>query len=234
MLRSRRAWAVVAALLLPLQAAAADADACRTAGLEAERKMDLPPGLLAAIGMVETGRRDPASGQMTAWPWSINANGVDGVFATQAEAKDATMRLQGQGVRSIDVGCFQINLFHHATAFATLDEAFNPLANALYAARFLVDLRGRTGSWDSAIAAYHSSNPDHGIPYHDRVMTRWNSGAVTAVADTGLSVTVEIWRPAMAGDKIRIWVPQPAGHGPRVITIMPEALQHHPAAIAGM
>ena len=49
--------------------------------------------------------------------------------------------VQAQGVRSIDIGCMQVNLMHHPNAFATLDAAFDPLANALYAARFLTELR---------------------------------------------------------------------------------------------
>ena len=73
--------------------------------------------------------------------------------------------LQAQGVRSIDVGCMQVNLMHHPNAFASLDAAFDPTANALYAARFLNTLYGISGSWVQATAAYHSQTPAIGADY---------------------------------------------------------------------
>ena len=45
--------------------------------------------------------------------------------------------LQLRGVRAIDVGCFQVDLFYHPCAFANLDDAFDPDANAFVAARIL-------------------------------------------------------------------------------------------------
>ncbi|MEJ1977686.1 MAG: transglycosylase SLT domain-containing protein [Acetobacteraceae bacterium] len=45
---------------------------------------------------------------------------------------------------------------HHPDAFATLDEAFDPQANAQYAAVFLQRLHVMTGDWSAAAAAYHS------------------------------------------------------------------------------
>ena len=73
--------------------------------------------------------------------------------------------LQAQGMRSIDVGCMQVNLMHHPNAFASLDAAFDPVANALYAARFLNTLYGISGSWVKATAAYHSQTPAIGADY---------------------------------------------------------------------
>ena len=37
----------------------------------------------------------------------------------------------------MDVGCMQVNLYHHAHAFSSLDNAFDPQSNVDYAARFL-------------------------------------------------------------------------------------------------
>ena len=82
--------------------------------------------------------------------------------------------VQAQGVRSIDVGCMQVNLMHHPNAFASLDAAFDPTANALYAARFLNTLYGTSGSWVQATAAYHSQTPAIGADYQQRVMARWD------------------------------------------------------------
>jgi hypothetical protein len=85
--------------------------------------------------------------------------------------------LQAQGVRSIDVGCMQINLLHHPDAFASLDEAFDPAANAAYAVRFLKALYNQSRDWPTAVATYHSNTPDIAADYQRRVLAVWQGGA---------------------------------------------------------
>ena len=148
-------------------------DQCRAAIGAAERTHGIPPQLMAAIGRVESGRRDPATGQSGAWPWTINAEGQGAYFDTKAQAIAAVESLRVRGVRSIDVGCMQVNLMHHAAAFASLDQAFEPAVNADYAARFLTRLYGQTGDWIKATANYHSAVPALGDPYARQVMDRW-------------------------------------------------------------
>jgi hypothetical protein len=65
----------------------------------------------------------------------------------------------------------QVNLMYHPTAFATLDQAFDPAANAAYAAAFLKRLYAQFGSWPAATAAYHSAVPDIGEPYQQKVQS---------------------------------------------------------------
>ena len=106
---------------------------CDTAIINAERVIRLPARLLGAIAEVESGRSND-KGVIRPWPWTINAEGRGQFFATKQEAVAAVRTLQASGVRSIDVGCMQVNLMYHPNAFASLDEAFDPPANALYAA----------------------------------------------------------------------------------------------------
>ena len=155
----------------PLQAASQPAgpELCRQAGRLAGRSAGIPDHLMAAIARVETGRAD-ALGNISPWPWSINVEGVDHVYDGKPQAIAAVRAFQAAGTRSIDVGCMQVNLAYHPNAFASLDQAFDPLANATYAARFLAELRDQTGSWDRAVAAYHSANPDLGEPYRRKVV----------------------------------------------------------------
>lgn len=153
----------------------ARAQSCEAAAQEAERAYAVPPGLLRAIGVVESGRRDPTTGRLAPWPWSLNAEGRGQSLASAAEALAAVRQLQAGGVVSIDVGCFQVNLLHHKGAFATLEAGFDPGANADYAARFLLQLRARTGSWEGAVAAYHSSIPERGAAYGTAC---WRAGEV--------------------------------------------------------
>jgi hypothetical protein len=127
--------ALVAILSAPTLAYdAGSADVCQAAGMDAERLHAVPPGLLLAIGRVESGRRHPATGMVAPWPWTINAGRTGRQFESDAEALGMTRRLRAQGVSSIDVGCFQVNLAHHPDAFVSLEDAFDPHANADYAA----------------------------------------------------------------------------------------------------
>jgi hypothetical protein len=148
---------------------------CTTAIATAERSSDIPAGLLAAIARVESGRPDPAGGAAEPWPWTIDAGGEGRFFATKAEAIAATTALQQEDVASIDVGCLQVNLVYHPAAFASLEEAFDPLANAFYAARFLRELFSQTGDWPAAVAAYHSQTYEIGAAYKGKVLAVWAS-----------------------------------------------------------
>jgi hypothetical protein len=139
-----RVLTVILALLTPAAAAhAADkpipptAYTCAPGIIAAEREFTLPAKLLHTIAIVESGRPDPISGRMAPWPWTINVGGVGHFYETKIAAIEAVRELQATGVRSIDVGCMQINLMHHPDAFASLEEAFDPRSNTRYGARFL-------------------------------------------------------------------------------------------------
>jgi hypothetical protein len=216
-------WLLATVALLavvPRGARAADPDAvaCEAAGAAAERQHTLPPGLLLAIGQVESGRRDPVTGRTAAWPWTINAGGTGHFYDTLAAALAAAHTAQAVGPTSIDVGCFQINLLSHPAAFANLEEAFDPRRNADYAARFLALLHEREGSWEGAVAAYHSATEALSRPYRNQVMARW-------VGNDPMVVRAELLppiRPALqiiAG--VRIWTPSARGSAADVIHIPP-------------
>ncbi len=146
---------------------------CARAAGQAERDWHLPQGLLAAIGLVESGRRAPAGTFPIIWPWTINAEGQGYYQPSKAAAVGMVRALQRRGAHVIDVGCFQVDLFYHPYAFASLEEAFDPEANARAAARILS--MGRLGStgWDGAVAAYHSAIPLLGAAYLQKVRAVW-------------------------------------------------------------
>ncbi len=146
-----------------------DATSCAAAVKFAESRAGTPPGLLGAISMAESGRTEPRTGRFEAWPWSINVEGKDFFFETKQAAIAAVLQAHAMGIRSIDVGCMQINLMHHPLAFQSLDQAFDPWINADYGADFLGRLRAATGNWASATAAYHSMTPELGAEYQRHV-----------------------------------------------------------------
>ena len=191
-------------------------DVCQEAGTLAERANNIPAGMLVAIGRVESGRRHPATGATVPWPWTINAAGSGRMFDSAIQAIEATRMLRAGGMASIDVGCFQVNLMHHSTAFSSLDRAFDPQTNADYAARFLTSLKERTGSWEDAIAAYHSSTPALGGPYRDKVLGRW-TGSTGGLAPSRPTMTV--WAMPVAAFGMRVWTPSAAGAAPSAVAM---------------
>ncbi|HEY5300062.1 MAG TPA: lytic transglycosylase domain-containing protein [Acetobacteraceae bacterium] len=143
---------------------------CRGAVAAAERAGGVPPGLLGAIARVESGRRDPVTGETAPWPWSADVEGTGYFYPTKAAAVAAVRQFQAQGIRSIDVGCMQVNLQQHPDAFPSLEAAFDPAANATYAARFLNELHDQTGDWSKAAGMYHSATPVLGAEYQRKVL----------------------------------------------------------------
>jgi Transglycosylase SLT domain len=210
------------ALLAPLDAARAaslgslsDAGApgllCLAATVNAERIAHTPPRLLDAIALVESGRRD-TEGVLMPWPWTINAEGIGHFYDTKAEAVQAARDFQARGISSIDVGCMQINLAYHPDAFLSLEQAFDPQANALYAARFLNQLFAQAGSWPKAAADYHSQTPDVGEDYQRRVMALWPEGGhMVASARPSGAALPDLPAPAPSN---RVAVMLPGGDAP--------------------
>lgn len=154
--------------------------ACAAAIRAAERAQRLPVHLLRAVALAESGRWDDDRQASFAWPWTVTSGANGQFFRTKAEAIAAVRRLQARGVRNIDVGCLQINLRYHPDAFDDLEEAFDPDANAGYAAGLLRQLRTDYRSWASAVARYHSGRKDRGNRYRKKVFDLWKNVRVHA------------------------------------------------------
>lgn len=143
--RSVLAGACLALLAHPAMAAAD----CRSEISAAARRHGVPESVALAVGKVESSHH-PLAMNIAGWPARARS-APDGVIAVR--------KLNSAGIRSIDVGCMQINLKHHPAAFASLDDAFDPAANAEYGVSFLKRLYQEKRSWGRAIAAYHSGDP---------------------------------------------------------------------------
>ena len=151
---------------------------CQSAIATAEAKYRLPPGLLGSIAKVESGRpiatqgegQTQVQGQVEPWPWTIDADG-QGIFLDSRAAAVAWARLGlRRGVAFMDIGCMQVDWQLHPDAFASLDQAFDPAANADYAARYLRSLYVEAhGDWNVAVGWYHSHTVDLAEDYRDRV-----------------------------------------------------------------
>lgn len=135
--------------------------------LAAQIRHGIPDNLLLAIGLQEAGTR--RNGHFTVWPYAVNAAGEGRLFDSRNAALDWIAERQASGIRSIDVGCMQINMRWHPEAFDSPAEGFDPRVNVDYAARFLKRLHRRTGSWLKAAGSYHSFEPEFRDTYLDRL-----------------------------------------------------------------
>lgn len=153
-----------------------DALVCMDATQKFEKEYQIKEHLLTTISKVETGRWNEQRQQSLAWPWTINAQGKGRFFATKAEAVREVKRLQAQGVKSIDVGCMQINLAYHGKAFASVEDALDPQKNVEYGAKFLKKLyENKKGDWIKAAMAYHSSVPFKARRYKNKLASAYET-----------------------------------------------------------
>ncbi|WP_068316711.1 transglycosylase SLT domain-containing protein [Polycladidibacter hongkongensis] len=123
---------------------------CETQMEAAARMHGVPLGILYAVGLTETGRRNSLH------PFALNLHGKPFFARSQHEALAKVRAAQKRGMKLIDVGCMQINIHYHRSQFQSLEHMLQPAANVAYAARFLKELKAREGTWTMAVARYHA------------------------------------------------------------------------------
>ena len=165
-----------------MPATADPSDFCISAAQDAAAASDVPLSVLLAITQTETGRTE--GGITRPWPWTVNMEGEGHWFDSRDEAIAFATAQFDRGARSFDIGCFQVNYRWHAENFISIEQMFDPVANATYAAGFLADLRGETGDWSLAAGAYHSRTEEYATRYRAR-FDALRSAAVAAGADDG-------------------------------------------------
>lgn len=172
---------LAAVLLVPQPAAAMDPDPnaalCESAIAAGARRAGVPPQVLYAIALTETGRK--SGGRVRPYPWAINREGKGFWFKTREEALAFGQQSLAEGRRSFDVGCVQINYRWHGNAFPSLEAMFDPEWTATYAGQFLRNLYEERGSWSEAAGAYHSLTPELAQIYRarfDRLLASLDAG----------------------------------------------------------
>lgn len=124
---------------------------------------DIPPDLLLAIAITESGRRGAP------WPWTLDVDGAPEYFPN----RQATIRAAENAVRAghtrVDIGPMQIDWRYHGAMFPSLAALTHPFMNIAAAGRILARLHARTGNWWTAVGDYHSATPALGRPYMWRV-----------------------------------------------------------------
>lgn len=159
--------AVAAAALLSSQGAVRAENICEREMHRASQRYDVPLGILYAVGLTETGRKNSLQ------PFAMNIEGRAEFFPSQTAALRRFAEVRAEGAKLIDLGCMQINYHYHAREFPSAAAMFMPSLNVDYAARFLKRLREREGNWTMAVARYHAgpNNDPAQKRYVCRVMT---------------------------------------------------------------
>ncbi|WP_371225004.1 transglycosylase SLT domain-containing protein [Roseovarius sp. 2305UL8-3] len=163
-------------------------DTCDHAAQIAASESGVPVSVLRSITRTETGRT--RAGKLQPWPWTVNMEGVGKWFETEDAARAYVFKHFKGGARSFDVGCFQINYRWHGEAFRSIDEMFDPVENARYAASFLMRLHDETQDWSKAAGAYHSRTPKFAKRYRTRFDEIRQTMDVTPVSPSSRTMVV--------------------------------------------
>lgn len=120
---------------------------------------DIPPDLLLAIAITESGRRG------SPWPWTLDVDGLPEYFRNRRATVQAAEQAVRAGHTRVDIGPMQIDWRYHGAMFPSLAAITHPFMNIAAAGRILARLHTRTGNWWTAVADYHSATPTMGRPY---------------------------------------------------------------------
>jgi soluble lytic murein transglycosylase-like protein len=126
---------------------------------------EIPEQILRAIVQVESGFNQ----QKQPWPWTIRVPGKSYYFKTREAAAFYLDQLKAYGVCNFDIGCCQISWRWHGEQFNHPSELLDPHICLSYAAKILKQFYEQTGSWQQAVALYHSRNPQRQKQYLERI-----------------------------------------------------------------
>ncbi|WP_439138817.1 lytic transglycosylase domain-containing protein [Roseicyclus sp.] len=198
--RAIRSWAATAlaciCALSTVGPSRAAPELCDAAAITAARETGVPRDVLLTLTRVETGRGG-SEAIPDPWPWTLNMAGRGAFYPDAQTALGAAAQAVADGMRNIDIGCFQLNFRWHGAAFPGLSEMLDPLQNARYAAAFLHDLHDEFGDWVVAAGVFHSRTPEHASRYLDR-FHQIRAALPPAIARQGPRPLTMATRPALA------------------------------------
>ncbi len=112
----------------------------------------VPAELLYAVAVTEAAK----PGEDHPWPWTANIAGESHYYKNRMELYTALLKLVEKERFLFDVGIMQINWHWNAHLFdGDLWYATDPYANVNAGAKFLSDLKRKSGSFNTAVALYH-------------------------------------------------------------------------------
>ncbi len=139
------------------------------------RENKIPPALLYAIALAESGQRQWSQQQFRPWPWTLNVNGQGTYYPSR---RAAWIALQAALVtnRNVDIGLMQVSWRYHRRDLGTTWQALDPHHNLRVSAAILQRCFTRVGDWQKAVGCYHAPNdPVRAARYQKRVSQYWAS-----------------------------------------------------------
>jgi len=135
---------------------------------------DLPPALLYAVALTESGQSALSEGRFRPWPWALNINGVGHYFTSRQEALQALQVALANANSSVDIGLMQVNWRYHHAALGSAREALDPYHNLRVAAAILRDCLNEHPNWMQTAGCYHAPNDStRAQAYASRVQQHW-------------------------------------------------------------
>jgi len=121
----------------------------------------IPPELLWAVALTESGSELPQG--IRPWPWTLNIAGHGYRYATRQDACLALQHfMRTTSLKRIDVGPGQVNLGWNGHHFSTPCDGLAPYTNLQVTARLLRHHYDRWHNWSEAAGRYH--HPAGGTP----------------------------------------------------------------------
>jgi len=130
---------------------------------------------LYGIAVQESGMRWQ-DGTFRPWPWTlyinVSKNGIKAGpkrYASKQAAEQALLNLIRKGIRNVDVGIMQVNLYWHGDKVSNDLALLDPRTNIRVAAGYLKDLNTKNNI-SKTVGGYHSpSNAERGKAYANHV-----------------------------------------------------------------
>jgi len=134
----------------------------------------LPPALLYAVALTESGQSSLSEGQFRPWPWALNIDGEGHYFPSRQMAWQALEVVLTETKAPVDIGLMQISWRYHRLALGSSWQALDPYHNLRVAAGILRDCSVAYTNWIKSAGCYHAPNdPVRADHYSQRVKAHW-------------------------------------------------------------
>lgn len=159
-LRLRWSWITLLGLFLVAtgraQTAAPAAEGIPPAYAATAALYDIPPALLYAMALVESGRRVDTAEAFQPWPWTLNVAGEGYYYPSKTEAWTALQAFVLAGRTNIGIGLLQVTYPYNAHILTDVYAALDPHTNLSMGAAILRERFEESRDWSTAVGRYHS------------------------------------------------------------------------------
>lgn len=146
------------------------------------RAMGVPPGLLYAVALTESGQSVLSGGEFRPWPWALNIDGQGHFYPTRQHAWEALQVALTRYQTSVDIGLMQISWRYHQRSLGSTWQALDPYHNLQVAAAILRACFAQHSAWLPSAGCYHAPHDaERAQRYRERVEARSAQLTPTAI-----------------------------------------------------